>query len=423
MTNALARVRSGYRPSAGRAMRRMNHSRARPPTTPATRPTLICRTNPAVTDSTLPAVIPPAANNATIRAMPTGSFAPDSPSRMSPLRPATSRRPSTENTTAGSVGEIAAPSRAARYQSSPNAQCASTAAAAAVRNVPATPITAIGAADRRNRDQPRCMPPSNRMHSNATVTTRSTSCSGGDCRSGTSLVAAAATTRLVPDLQSPPEQLVERVVTVALLCILFDGGMHLGWSRFRRSAAPIAVIGVAGTFLTAAAAAVLAHWAFGLDWYLAALLGTAVSPTDPAVVFSVLGRREVAGRSGDILEGESGANDPVGIALMVALLAAGGITAGSLLTVTGQFVLQMSVGVVVGIVGGRGLLWFMRRVALPAEGLYPLRTLASAFVIYGVASVAHGSGFLAVFITGIILGDARAPFKREIERFHSALAR
>ena len=158
------------------------------------------------------------------------------------------------------------------------------------------------------------------------------------------LVAAAVAIRLFPDLHSPPEQLVERVVTVALLCILFDGGMHLGWSRFRRSAAPIAVIGVAGTFLTAAAAAVLAHWAFGLDWYLAALLGTAVSPTDPAVVFSVLGRREVAGRSGDILEGESGANDPVGIALMVALLAAGGITAGSVLAVAGEFVLQMSVG-------------------------------------------------------------------------------
>ena len=104
MTNTLARVRSGYRPSAGNATRRMNHSRARPPTTPATRPTLICRTNPPATASTLPAVIPPAANNATIRAMPTGSFAPDSPSRMSPLRPATSRRPSTENTTAGSVG-------------------------------------------------------------------------------------------------------------------------------------------------------------------------------------------------------------------------------------------------------------------------------------------------------------------------------
>ena len=117
------------------------------------------------------------------------------------------------------------------------------------------------------------------------------------------MAASAIAIALFPDLHTPPEQLVERVVTVALLCILFDGGMHLGWSRFRRSAAPITVIGVAGTFLTAAAAAVLAHVAFGLDWYLAALLGTAVSPTDPAVVFSVLGRREVSGRSGDILEG------------------------------------------------------------------------------------------------------------------------
>ena len=236
------------------------------------------------------------------------------------------------------------------------------------------------------------------------------------------LAATAIAIALGPDLHTPPQQLVERVVTVALLCILFDGGMHLGWSRFRRSAAPITVIGVAGTFLTAAAAAVLAHLAFGLDWYLAALLGTAVSPTDPAVVFSVLGRREVAGRCGDILEGESGANDPVGIALMVALLTAGGITAGGLLAVATQFALQMTVGIVVGVIGGRALLWFMRRVALPAEGLYPLRTLASAFVIYGLATIAYGSGFFAVFIAGIILGDARAQFKREIERFHSALA-
>ena len=209
---------------------------------------------------------------------------------------------------------------------------------------------------------------------------------------------------------------------MALLCILFDGGMHLGWRRFRGSAAPIAVLGMVGTFLTAAAAAVLAHLAFGLDWYLAALLGTAVSPTDPAVVFSVLGRREIAGRSGDILEGESGANDPVGIALMVALLAAGSVDRAALPAVAGQFALQLGVGTAVGVVGGRGLLWFIRRVGLPAEGLYPLRTLASAFVIYGIATLAHGSGFLAVFIAGILLGDERAPFKREIERFHSALA-
>ena len=199
-------------------------------------------------------------------------------------------------------------------------------------------------------------------------------------------------------------------------------GLHLGWSRFRSSAGPIAAAGILGTFLTAAGAAAFCHYAFGLDWYLAVLLGTAVSPTDPAVVFSVLGRREIAGRSGAILEGESGANDPVDIALMAASITAGGITAAGLVQVAGQFILQMGVGLAVGVLGGRALLWFIRRVPLPAEGLYPLRTLASAFILYGIATLAHGSGFLAVFVAGIVLGDARAPYKLEIERFHSALA-
>jgi cell volume regulation protein A len=72
--------------------------------------------------------------------------------------------------------------------------------------------------------------------------------------------------------------------------------------------------------------------------------------------------------------------------------------------------------------GVRALLLFIRRVPLPSEGLYPLRTLASAFVLFAVATLAHGSGFLAVFVAGIVLGDERAPYKREIERFHSALA-
>ena len=126
----------------------------------------------------------------------------------------------------------------------------------------------------------------------------------------------------------------------------------------------------------------------------------------------MLGRREVAGRSGDVVEGESGANDPVGIALMVALPAAGSIDRAAFPAIAGQFVLRLGVGVVVGVAGGRAFLWFIRRVGLPAEGLCPLRTLASVFVIYGVATLAHGSGFQAVFIAGIVLGDERAPFKR-----------
>ncbi len=236
------------------------------------------------------------------------------------------------------------------------------------------------------------------------------------------LAAAAVAAAALPGLTAPPERTVERIVTVALVCILFDGGMHIGWWRFQAAAAPIVVVGVAGTFLTAAAAAAVAHYGFGFSWYIALLLGTVIAPTDPAVVFSILGQREIAGRSSTILEGESGANDPVGIALLVSLLAAGSLSGSAGLHVVGQFILQLGVGAAFGLLGGRALLWFMRRISLPSEGLYPLRTLACVMVLYGATTVAHGSGFLAVFVAGIVLGDERAPFKREIERFHSALA-
>jgi len=237
------------------------------------------------------------------------------------------------------------------------------------------------------------------------------------------LIGAAIASDLVPGLNALSTTTVQRIVTVALAVILFDGGMHIGWRRFRSAAAAVVWVGVAGTLVTAGAVALLAHYALGFGWLAASLIGTALAPTDPAVVFSVLGRREIIGRSGVILEGESGANDPVGIALMVALLGASGLS-GAQAVGHGvvEFAMQMVVGVAVGVGGGFALLWFMRRIALPSEGLYPLRTLACALLVYSAATVAHGSGFLAVFIAGIVLGDARAPYKREVERFHASLA-
>jgi cell volume regulation protein A len=107
---------------------------------------------------------------------------------------------------------------------------------------------------------------------------------------------------------------------------------------------------------------------------------------------------------------------------MASLVAAGGIGVGAFGDVATEFLLQMAVGVVVGVLGARVLVALMQRVPLPSEGLYPLRVLAAGFAIYGVATVAHGSGFLAVFVAGVVVGDVRAPYKREIERFHSALA-
>ncbi|MDA8290106.1 MAG: cation:proton antiporter [Actinomycetota bacterium] len=236
------------------------------------------------------------------------------------------------------------------------------------------------------------------------------------------LAGAAVAVEVVPGIHAPGHATVGRVVTVALVCVLFDGGMQIGWSRIRAAWRTVAVVGVLGTFLTAAAVAAIAHAVLGSGWYVAMLVATAVAPTDPAVVFSVLGRLQVPGRAGTIIAGESGANDPVGIALMASLVAAGGVGAGAFAHAAGEFLLQMAVGAAVGVAGGRSLVWFTRRVALPAEGLYPVRTLAGAMLVFGVASVAHGSGFLAVLLAGIALGDEPAPYKREIEAFHSALA-
>ncbi|MFL6045831.1 MAG: cation:proton antiporter [Propionibacteriaceae bacterium] len=236
------------------------------------------------------------------------------------------------------------------------------------------------------------------------------------------LAAAAIGVLVVPGVSTPRNDTVQQIVSVALVLILFNGGQHIGWSRLRPALGLIILLGVLGTFLTAAAGGVLLHLAFGLAWYVALLVATAVSPTDPAVVFSVLGQQEIAGRSGTILEGESGANDPVGIALMGGLLAVGGVSGAAFGRVAADFALQMTVGLAAGVAGGIALLWFMRSVSLPSEALYPLRTLASVLLLYGVTTLLHGSGFLAVFVAGIVIGHRRAPYQREIERFHAALA-
>ncbi len=114
---------------------------------------------------------------------------------MVPARPETSRWPRTENTTAGSVGATAVATSSDTYQARPNAKCASSAAATTVKNVPSTPVMAIGTAADRTRAQPMSMPPSNKMQAKATVTTRVTVCCEGPCTAGTTLAAMAAPTR------------------------------------------------------------------------------------------------------------------------------------------------------------------------------------------------------------------------------------
>ena len=237
------------------------------------------------------------------------------------------------------------------------------------------------------------------------------------------LLAAAAVSDIWPHVyEAVPIRTVERIAVVALIVILFNGGIDIGWRRFRASAAPILSLGVLGTFATAAVVALLAHYVLGFGWMLAGIVGAALAPTDPAVMFSVLGRREVAGRSGTTLEGEAGVNDPAGIALMLGMIELATHEDASFWVVGREFAVEMAVGLAFGLLGALVLIPLLRRLQLPSEGLYPVLAVVLAAALYGVTSLAHGSGFLAVFIAGLFLGDVRLPYKGEIERFQGSLA-
>jgi cell volume regulation protein A len=237
------------------------------------------------------------------------------------------------------------------------------------------------------------------------------------------LAAAALASDLWPSLYDHvPILTVERIAVVALVVILFNGGIDIGMRRLRASLVPVLSLGLVGTFLTAGAIASVAHLLLGMDWTLAGLIGAALAPTDPAVMFSVLGRREIGGRSGTTLEGEAGMNDPSGIALMIGMIELATSDHATLLVVGREFAVEMAIGAAFGLIGARLIVPMLGRAHLPSEGLYPVLALVLAFVLYGAASVAHGSGFLAVFLAGLGVGDARLPYKSAIERFQGALA-
>lgn len=237
------------------------------------------------------------------------------------------------------------------------------------------------------------------------------------------LLAAALASDLWPRLyESVPILTVERIAVVALIVILFNGGIDIGLRRFRAAAGPILSLGIIGTFATAGAIALFAHYALGFTWTLAGIAGAALAPTDPAVMFSVLGRREIGGRSGTTLEGEAGVNDPAGVALMIGMIELATHTDQTLFIVAREFAVEMAVGAATGLAGALVMVPLLRRIRLGSESLHPIFALALAGALYGATALAGGSGFLAVFTAGLFVGDADMLYKGEIERFHGSLA-
>ena len=218
--------------------------------------------------------------------------------------------------------------------------------------------------------------------------------------------------------------LAQFISVIALVLILFSGGLSTEWDKVRPIAKESWLLATLGVFITALMTGAFASLVFKVSLLEGLLLGSIVSSTDAAAVFSVLRAKGISlkGKLKPLLELESGSNDPMAIFLTVGLIQL--ITHPDLSpwSLIGLFFQQMLVGAVVGYGMGRGILWLINRIKLGYEGLYPVLTLALVLLTFGLTAILGGSGFLAVYLAGIVLGHHDFIHKRSLSRFHDGLA-
>ncbi len=211
--------------------------------------------------------------------------------------------------------------------------------------------------------------------------------------------------------------------SLALAVILFDGGLKTDTRSFRVGLWPALVLATVGVVITAAITGGLAAWLLELSWLEGLLIGAIVGSTDAAAVFSLLHSAglQLKQRTGATLEIESGTNDPMAIFLtigLVELLAAG--QSDLEWSLLGEFIAQMGLGVAMGLAGGFALEWTINRIVLSAS-LYPLLTLGGALLIFAITSVVGGSGFLAIYLIGLLLGNRPVQAVQSVRRFHDGM--
>jgi len=214
--------------------------------------------------------------------------------------------------------------------------------------------------------------------------------------------------------------LADHLGTIALAIILVEGGLTTKFSDIRRVLAPAAVLATVGVGVSMVATAVGAHLLLGLDWQLALLLGAIVSSTDAAAVFSVLRVVPLPRRLAGLLEAESGFNDAPAV-ILVLLFSATPLEltpVHTLLQVLYQLVAGAAIGAVCGLLGSFAL----RRIALPASGLYPLATFALGMVAFAAAGSANASGFIGAYIASVILANTGLPHRSATRSFAEGLA-
>ncbi len=214
------------------------------------------------------------------------------------------------------------------------------------------------------------------------------------------------------------------VGVVALAYILFSGGLGTPWRASRAQLRSAILLATAGVLITAGIVGATAIWLLHLPAKEGLLLGAIVSSTDAAAIFAVLRRREraVPARIRHLLELESGFNDPMAVVLTLGLLELITNTHASIAWLVASFFIEMSVGTLAGLAAGVAMVWIVNRIDLDFEGLYPVLTLALVALVYAATHLAHGSGFLAVYIAGACFGNSRVAHRDTLVRFHDAVA-
>jgi cell volume regulation protein A len=217
-------------------------------------------------------------------------------------------------------------------------------------------------------------------------------------------------------------ELARSVGSVALAVILFEGGLSSGFERIRDVLGTSLRLACGGTVLTALLVGGAAAAIFNLSLLDGLIVGSILSTTDTAAIFGVLRGTSLSSRLTRTLEGEAGFNDPIAVLLIIGFVdwrtqPGGGLPEMAWLFAHG-LVIGAAVGFAVGIFGRE----LMRRLPLPAPGLYPVASAALAAISFGGAEVQHGSGFLAVYLTGLLLAGEAMPGRRTIAAFHQGLA-
>ncbi|MBA2951707.1 potassium/proton antiporter [Streptomyces himalayensis] len=202
-------------------------------------------------------------------------------------------------------------------------------------------------------------------------------------------------------------QLTQVIGYAALVVILAEGGLGTKWKEIRPALPAAATLATAGVAVSVGVTAAGAHYLVGLEWRQALIIGAVVSSTDAAAVFSVLRKVPLPARVSGMLEAESGFNDAPVVILVVAFSTAGPVEHWYVLV--GEIALELAIGAAIGLAVGWLGAFGLRHVALPASGLYPIAVMAIAVSAYAVGALAHGSGFLAVYLAAMVLGNARLP--------------